>query len=183
MRNRKAGWAGLLAIAALACASSQEAPPESGDETDVVETEGTCAREATVRVHVWNQSSTAVQLAFDSYRPPRIAEGFSRTVYHVPRVHLNYAVTIRIARGGLQVGPDPRILTEPVMCNDATLVIGGRPEYSFFYGDMIFSPSDLRTADSLRKAAEAEAEADSAAAEAGPVELKADSASAEAGEG
>jgi len=124
-----------------------------------------------------------VRLAFDAYRPARISEGFTRTVYSVPRANLRYGVTIQVARGGLQVGPDRRIQTEPVVCNDATLVIGGRPENSVFYGDLIFSPSDLKAADSLKKAAEAEAEADSAAVEDGPVQLDADSASADPGEG
>lgn len=103
-------------------------------------------RDATVTVRVYNEGSVAVQLAFGPYRPARAAEAFSRTSYQVPRPHLNQPVVIRIARGGLQVGPDAQIQTEAVVCNIATLVVGAQPRYSVFYGDVIYEPSDLRAA-------------------------------------
>jgi hypothetical protein len=81
-----------------------------------------------------------VQITFGSHRAARAAPGFSRTTYNIPRVHLNSSVRLRILRGGLQVGADPLIQTEPVFCNDATLVIGSRPEYSIFYGDELLEP-------------------------------------------
>jgi len=112
---------------------SATAPEESTDKV--------CVRNATVTVRVENQGSMDLQITFGSYRAARPAEGFSRTTYSVPRVHLRDHVRIQILRGGLQVGPAPLIQTEAVFCNIATLVIGSRPRYSIFYGDELLAPS------------------------------------------
>lgn len=171
---RLAGVSALTFCLVLGCASSPDPELESSQsgpageyetaEVDEVFDEmddKVCVRDATVTVHVWNQGSAAVQLGFGPYKPVRRAEGFERTDYKVARPHLDYPVRIRIARGGLQLGPPAEILTEAVVCNDAVLVIGARPRYSVFYGDMIYSPSDLREA---QEGQEEEAPADSAAA-------------------
>ena len=127
----------------LGCAPSQPPPPapkvpaeeaaarvDSVDERDV-----RCAWEAMVTVLVVNKSTMDVQIAFGPYRPVRPAQGLSRTTYRVARDHLRSNIRLRIAHGGLQVSTPPPVPTEQVVCNDATLVIGSQPRYSFFYGD------------------------------------------------
>ena len=69
--------------------------------------------------------------------PARLALGFTRTIYQVPRAPLQGAAGIDIEHGGLQIGTPPPVPTEPVVCNVATLVIGARPRYSVFYGDAL----------------------------------------------
>lgn len=70
-------------------------------------------------------------------RRPAPPPGFSRTEYEVARSNLQGTIRLRILRGGVQQGAAPRIPTEPVVCNDATLIIGAQPQYSFFYGDLL----------------------------------------------
>ena len=184
--TKKALARGLCAVVILAaipfagCASSPQSDPDSEPEPgpageyetaevdEVLEAmdEDVCQRNATVTVHVWNQGSAAVRIAFGSYTPARATEAFERTTYNVARPHLQYAVAIRIARGGLQVGPPAQVQTEAVVCNDAVLVVGAKPRYSVFYGDMIYSPADLR-------AAQEEAEKEEEAAEASPADTSA----------
>jgi hypothetical protein len=72
----------------------------------------------------------------------------SRTIYRVQRTYLQSRIRLRILRGGLQQGASPILNTEPVMCNDATLIIGPEPRYSFFYGDLYTAPSRDRRDDS-----------------------------------
>lgn len=182
------------ALVLAACASSPEPEPDlrtgpaveagadstiaSEEAAEVRETadldrleeeldENVCVREATVTVRVWNEGSAAVRLRFGPYAPARITEAFSRTTYNVPRPYLDRAVRIEVARGGLQVGGPAYIQTEVVVCNIATLVIGGNPRYSVFYGDVIYEPSDLREAQEEEEEAAAadEEEADGAAAD------------------
>jgi len=119
---------------------------ENGDAEVFVE-DRSCRRLATVAVVVNNQSSMDLQVRFGSYPSGRPAPGFTKTTYYVPRVHLEYEVRLTVLRGGLQVGPDQRIPTEPVFCNDATLVVGSRPQYSIFYGDKLFEPVPAREAE------------------------------------
>jgi hypothetical protein len=130
---------GLLLF--LGCATAQDPEPQQEDPTDsegaAADADGGCERRAVVTVHVRNGSSMDVQIAFGPYTPARASEGFSRTTYDVPRSYLEKNIRLRIARGGLQLGPPTQVFTEPVVCNDATLVIGSRPRYSFFYGDAL----------------------------------------------
>ena len=174
-----------LVVGILGCASSPESgantdPGPTGDRTtadvdDVMEqmNEKVCVRNATVTVRVWNEGSMAVRLGFGgtgsrpAYAPARLAEGFSRTSYQVARPHLAGPVRIEIARGGLQLGGPSYIQTEAVVCNIATLVIGPRPRYSVFYGDVIYKPSDLRAARAGEEEEETEAPADSTSNEGG----------------
>ena len=130
---------GLLLV--LACATNRgSAPDPAPDGAPVVDAQGGCARRATVDVHVDNRGSTDIEIAFGSYAPARAAPGLSRTTYRVPRAHLRQTIQLRIARGGLGVGRPARVPTENVVCNDATLIIGPEPRYSFFYGDLIVNP-------------------------------------------
>ena len=99
-----------------------------------------CVREATVTVRVDNRSSFDIQIRFGSYRPSRVALGFSRTTYQIARYYLERSVELVILRGGAQQGGPAVIPTEPVFCNVATLVIGASPEYSIFYGDVLREP-------------------------------------------
>ncbi len=138
----------LVLFLVLGCAtthdpgSQPEDPAEDESATAAEEsTDKVCVRDATVTVRVENQSSMDLQITFGSYRAARPAEGFSRTTYNIPRVHLQSHVRIQVLRGGLQVGEPPLIQTEPVFCNIATLVIGSRPHYSIFYGDELLVPS------------------------------------------
>lgn len=87
-----------------------------------------------VTVHVHNTSSMDMGIRFGPYAPSRVAQGFGWTTYGVPRHYLKPDIRLRIARGGLQVDVPPPVATEPVTCNDATLIIGPRPRYSYFYG-------------------------------------------------
>jgi enterochelin esterase-like enzyme len=129
---------------AIGCAAGQRPAPAperpEAAEAAVAEQDGPCQPRATVTVHVDNRSSMDMALAFGPYRPARAAPGFSRTTYTVPRSNLRSAIRVRIAHGGLQVGVPPPVPTEPVVCNDATLVIGPEPRYSFFYGDRLRAP-------------------------------------------
>jgi len=145
---------------------SQPEDPAEDESASAAEesTDKVCVRDATVTVRVENQSSMDLQITFGSYRAARPAEGFSRTTYNIPRVHLQSYVRIQILRGGLQVGPAPLIQTEPVFCNIATLVIGSRPRYSIFYGDELLEPS--RKGEDEEKEGE-EAPPDSASSETG----------------
>jgi hypothetical protein len=111
-----------------------------------------------VTVHVDNQSSMDVQISFGAYTPGRAAPGLTRTSYQVGRTYLQSDIRLRIARGGLEVGTPPPIPTEFVVCNDATLIIGPRPRFSFFYGDLVRSPSRNPDPDS---SAESPSDADS----------------------
>ncbi len=161
-----------LSLVILGCATAHDpaddgsvSAEESGDAELVVE-DLTCRRLATVAVVVNNQSSMDLQIRFGSYPAARPAPGFTKTIYHVPRVHLEYEVRLEILRGGLQVGPDQLIPTEPVFCNDATLVIGSRPQYSIFYGDKLFEPVPAR--DREEEGEEEEEEAAEAPVEAPP---------------
>ena len=175
-----AALVGLATLALPGCASSPEPPPEAEETPVVMESpparptadpeeviaemdDQVCMRDAMVTLRVYNEGSLAVELAFGAYRPARIAEAFERTTYQVPRSYLRSPIALRVARGGLQVGPDPRIATEPVVCNIATLVIGSTPRYSVFYGDVIYEPKDLRAAQAA-EAADSAAAADSARA-------------------
>ena len=99
-----------------------------------------CVREATVTVRVENRSSYDIQVRFGSYRPSRVALGFSRTTYQIARYYLERSVELVILRGGSQLGGPAVIPTEPIFCNVATLVIGASPEYSVFYGDFLREP-------------------------------------------
>ena len=111
---------------------------EDGDSTAAEDLY--CVRNATVTVRVDNQSSMDLQITFGSYRPARVAEGFSRTTYQIARFHLQHSVRLEVLRGGTQVGGPAVIATEPVFCNVATLVIGAAPQYSIFYGDALREP-------------------------------------------
>jgi len=134
------------------CASSPEAetdPPADttsaeaalADEGDSASAEVLrCVREATVTVRVDNRSSYDIQVRFGSYRPSRVALGFSRTTYQIARTYLERSVELVILRGGSQLGGPAVIPTEPVFCNVATLLIGPSPEYSVFYGDFLREP-------------------------------------------
>lgn len=165
-----------LSLLVLGCATAHDpaTPPddladgetvpaeEKGDAKALLE-DRSCQRLATVAVVVNNQSSMDLQIRFGSYPAGRPAPGFTKTVYHVPRVYLEHEVRLEILRGGLQVGPDQRIPTEQVFCNDATLVIGSRPQYSIFYGDKLFEPVPARDGEEEGQGEEAaEAPPDSA---------------------
>ena len=135
-----------------------------------------------VTVLVDNRSSFDVWIAFGPWRPARAATGFARTTYAVSRSYLeNYDIVVGIERGGLAVRPPAQVQTEWVICNDATLVIGSRPEYSFFYGDRLREPvrETAGAAGEDEEAAPADsvaASADSVTAPPDPVTAPADSA-------
>ena len=129
-------------------------------------------REATVTVRVDNRSSFDIQVRFGSYRPSRVALGFSRTTYQIARYYLERSVELVILRGGVQQRGPAVIPTEPVFCNIATLVIGASPEYSIFYGDVLREP--------IRGKVGEEEEEEEEAAEAAPADpAPADSTSTE----
>ena len=134
---------GLLLL--LGCAAGRAPAPAvetpSDDETAVDEPGAGCVRQANVTVHVDNRSSMNVQIAFGQYTPARAALGLSQTTYSVTRADLEGTIRLKIVGGGLALGTPPPIATEPVMCNDATLIIGPRPRYSFFYGDLVVTRS------------------------------------------
>jgi len=144
----------ILALLTLqvGCASAPEQetdPPATATSTDAApaaESDGTstealrCVREATVTVRVENRSSYDIQIRFGSYRPSRVALGFSRTTYQIARYYLERSVELVILRGGAQQGGPAVIPTEPIFCNVATLMIGASPEYSVFYGDFLREP-------------------------------------------
>ena len=132
----------------LGCATSRgpsSAPVDPADSASASEEQDmACLRQADVTVHVDNRSSMDVEISFGSYHAARPAHGFSKTTYRVHRSYLEGHIRLRIAGGGLELSTPPPIPTEPVACNDATLIIGPRPRYSFFYGDMLpeRSPGD-----------------------------------------
>lgn len=136
----------LCLLLAVGCATGRSPAPPSGEDLDRSDAEaaapsGGCERAATVKVHVDNRSTADIAIAFGSFTPARAAPGLSRTTYDVPRSYLRTPIRVRIARGGLQVHTPTPVATEPVVCNDATLVIGPRPSYSFFYGELLEPPS------------------------------------------
>lgn len=134
---------GLLLL--CGCAANRPPAPATeqptGDEEAVDEAGAGCVRRANVAVFVDNQSSLDVEITFGSYKAARPAHGFSQTTFSVPRYYLQDYILVRIARGGLEVSDPPPVRTEFVVCNDATLVIGPRPAYTFFYGDRIVTRS------------------------------------------
>jgi len=168
----------LVVFLFLGCASAQDTAPLSedipADQDAALEQDDACVREATVTVRVENQSSFDIQVRFGSYRPARVAEGFSRTTYQIARVYLQDAVRLEILRGGAQLGGPAVIQTEPVFCSTATLVIGARPEYSVFYGDALREPvvggDDGEEAEAAAEEAAEEAPAEQAPAEPAPAD-------------
>ena len=63
------------------------------------------------------------------------------------RSYLSNDIQLRIERGGLQLGTPPPVATDDqVVCNDATLIIGRRQQYRFYYGDKLrlIAKVDLR---------------------------------------
>jgi len=139
----------LALVLVVGCASHQRAATTPADSTAQVDAaaaaSGVCLRQAAVTVHVLNRGSSDVQISFGAYTPARAAQGFSSTTYKISRSYLTGAIQLRILRGGLQIGGPARITTEPVVCNDATLVIGPEPRISFFYGDLIREPAGKKT--------------------------------------
>lgn len=153
MRSRVTPALVLFLLAGCASNPDPETTPDDPTDGDVVSAaeqatvededeagSGVCRRAATVAVVVDNQSSYDLKLRFGPQPVARIAPGFTRTTYHVPRSYLYVEVQISIWRGGLQVGRDAVIPTEPVFCNDATLVVGSQPRYSIFYGAELHEP-------------------------------------------
>jgi hypothetical protein len=128
----------LLLLGCAAGGAPAPSPEAAVDSDQVDETVSrTCLREATVTVHVENRSGSDIAIAFGTYAPVRAAPALSRTTYRVPRNYLEDYIRLRIAGGGLAVSTPPPVATEFVVCSDATLIIGPRPRYSFFYGDLI----------------------------------------------
>jgi len=166
-----------LAIGLAACASGREPPatPDAAAETDpAAESDGSCPRRGMVTLLVDNRSSFDIWIAFGPWRPARAATGFARTTYTVSRSYLeSYDIMVGIERGGLAVRPPARVQTEWVICNDATLVIGSRPEYSFFYGDRLREP--VRETDDEKGEGSAGTPADSVATPADSAAAPADS--------
>jgi enterochelin esterase-like enzyme len=141
----------LVLCSVPACAAHRgtaPAPADSAAPGPAAHEGGGCQRRATVTVHVLNRSSMAVEITFGYYRAARASEGFSETTYNVSRSNLQSSIQLKIVRGGLEIGTPPPVQTEPVLCNDATLVIGSRPSVSFFYGDLVPTPPGKRKADS-----------------------------------
>lgn len=140
----------LFLVLLVGCAAGRTPAPAVetavDDEPAVDEPDAVCRRVGDVTVHVDNRSSFSVQISFGSYTPARAALGFSQTKYSVPRYYLEGSIKLRIVGGGLELSTPPPVPTEPVACNDATLIIGPRPRYSFFYGDLLptRSPPDSR---------------------------------------
>jgi hypothetical protein len=129
----------------LGCAAGRSPGPAPADSSAAVDSaaarEGVCNRTSVVTVHVDNQSSMDVELSFGLYTAHRASLGFSQTTYRVARSYLTQSIRIRVVRGGLQVGGPATISTEYVVCNDATLIIGSSPRTSFFYGDVLRTPT------------------------------------------
>lgn len=134
---------GLAMLFGCAAGSGSVPAPAVAAHADSGAAQGdmVCERLSAVLVHVDNQSTMDVEISFGSYTAARAAPGMSRTVYRVQRTYLQSRIRLRILRGGLQQGASPLLNTEPVVCNDATLIIGPEPRYSFFYGDLYTAPS------------------------------------------
>jgi hypothetical protein len=134
----------LLPLLLAGCAAGRGAASapqtEAGSAGAAAAVDGVCERRSAVTVHVINQGSSDVEITFGSYRVSRASLGFSRTTYRVARTYLQDPIQLRIRGGGLEVGTPPPVQTEYVVCNDATLIIGPRPSYSFFYGDRVVVP-------------------------------------------
>lgn len=150
---------GLLVIAG--CATRQAPPPAPeapADEAAAGEADSAprCAWEAMVNVVVVNKSTMTMGIRFGPYGPARPALGLSRTTYRVARDHLRYSIRVWISQGGLETSWAPPIPTEHVVCNDATLIIGSRPRFSFFYGDVFLDDAqeeEKEGADTLSQSA------------------------------
>lgn len=127
----------LLPVLLLIGCAAGRTPAPAVETAAEDEPDAPCRRVADVTVHVDNRSSFSVQISFGSYTPTRAVLGLSRTTYRVPRYYLEHEIRLRIVGGGLELGAAPPIPTDPVACNDATLIIGPRPRYSFFYGDRV----------------------------------------------
>lgn len=136
----------LCLFLVLGCAAGRAHDPARDGRADservVDEQGGGCEWRGTVTVHVENRSSADVQISFGPYTPARAAPGLSRTTYRVPREYLRSDIRLATVRGGLDVGTPPPVATEPVVCSDATLIIGSHIRYSFFYGAVLESPGD-----------------------------------------
>jgi predicted alpha/beta superfamily hydrolase len=139
---------GLVLLAGCAAGRGSAPAPEAGADSAaaLAEADDVCRRTAAVTVHVQNQGSPDVEITFGSYRVRRAAQGLSRTTYAIPRSYLTGDIRLSIARGGLQVGPPARIQSEPVICNDATLIIGPDLNHSYFYGQELQTPTRQSTA-------------------------------------
>jgi hypothetical protein len=132
---------GLMLVVGCAAGRGGAPAPDAATADSAAAMAGVCDRQATVTVHVHNQSSFDIDLTFGTYAPAREAPGFSSTTYEVPRTYLNQPIRLRIARGGVATERPTLVPTEFVVCNDATLIIGARPSTSFFHGDLVRSPS------------------------------------------
>lgn len=140
----------LALLFALGCATSQVSVPGPDAPADEAAAAGIdsvdegavrCTWEAMVTVLVVNKSTMDVQITFGAYSPVRAAQGLSRSTYRVTRDDLRSDIRLRILRGGLQTSAAPPIPTEHVVCNDALLIIGSKPRFSFFYGDVFLDPA------------------------------------------
>lgn len=94
-----------------------------------------CVRQPKVTVHIENQNSHSIGVFFGSSQAKTSVGPFSTTEYEVARFHLESPIRLG-AFGGL-TGPPASIRTEPVVCNDARLVIGPRPSDSYFIGNVL----------------------------------------------
>jgi len=128
----------MLLVGCLGGRAREPAPAAAGDSARATEeAPEVCQRVADVTVYVDNRSSFSIQISFGSYTPAREVLGLTRTTYRVPRYYLEGDIRLKIVGGGIELGAAPLIPTEPVACNDATLIIGPRPRYSFFYGELV----------------------------------------------
>lgn len=147
VRRRSAALHAALCCVGVACASgggtaAPEPAVDAAADSVLIEQDAVCRLSSSVTVHVRNQGSADVQISFGGYTPARAAPGLSHTTYDVTRSYLEHTVIrLRIVRGGLQEGGPAEIPAEHVVCNDATLIIGARPRYSFFYGGRVGSRS------------------------------------------
>jgi predicted alpha/beta superfamily hydrolase len=134
----------LSLVLVLGCTTARGSAPVPADSTAAEpaadEAVSACQRGAIVTVHVENGSSFDMEISFGGYKTDRAVAGFSHTTYRVPRYYLQSPIQLWIARGGLEVNVPSPVKTEPVFCNDATLIIGPRPIYSYFYGDLVGVP-------------------------------------------
>ena len=96
-----------------------------------------CVRQANVTVRIENQSSYSIGVFFGSHQAQPLVEPFSTTEYKVTRFSLESAIRLEIRAGGLITRGPASIRTEPVVCNDATLVIGSQLSLSYFIGNVL----------------------------------------------